>query len=118
MKGISLPINVLVIVIVAVIVLLGVMALFMGTWSPFGTSMSAEAAKSAGCRKVINNCYKSEEDLDTYTKTILIFNGQDGLPNFDVDGIDYVGTGVNGDNMYNLCVKFYGAKCRDLCGCQ
>lgn len=112
MKGLSLPINVLIIVIVAVIVLLGVMTLFMGSWTPFGQSMSAEAAKAAGCRKVINNCdaQSNEYDGEEYR-----FNGENGMPSFDVNGDG--NTGTADDTMYDLCNNFYGTDCKSLCGC-
>jgi hypothetical protein len=48
-KGIELPINILVVVAVAVIVLLGVVALFFSGWFSGTAPMSIEAAKSQAC---------------------------------------------------------------------
>ncbi|PVX24649.1 MAG: hypothetical protein CW691_06965 [Candidatus Bathyarchaeum sp.] len=121
MKGISLPINVLVIVVIAVIVLLGVVSVYFTSWSPFGESMNAESAKTAGCRRIINNCDLIGDDFDDYAKS-LVFDGLTGLPSFDVNGNDEIGDEAtesdDGDTMFNLCRTFFGTDCRKLCGCQ
>ncbi|MBU5557873.1 MAG: hypothetical protein KQA33_02240, partial [Candidatus Aenigmarchaeota archaeon] len=54
-KGIELPVNILVVIAIAVIVLLAMVALFMGGFKPAG-AMSAEAAWTEGCRQVIYRC--------------------------------------------------------------
>lgn len=58
MKGIELPINILVIVAVAIIVLLGVIALFYSSWFGSTQPVGLEAAKSQCCNVVsrMNNC--------------------------------------------------------------
>jgi hypothetical protein len=52
MKGIELPINILVIVAVAIIVLLGVVALFYSSWFTGTAPVSLEAAKSQACNSM------------------------------------------------------------------
>lgn len=66
MKGIELPINVLVIVAVAVIVLLGIIALFMTMFGPSGAEMQLETAWTRGCSKITANCfgYLEADSLD------------------------------------------------------
>jgi hypothetical protein len=49
MKGIELPINILVIVAVAIIVLLGVIALFYSSWFPVTQPVNIESVKSQMC---------------------------------------------------------------------
>ena len=49
MKAMSLPINMIVIIALAVIVLLGVSAFFMGSFGPGSQSVSATNAWNAGC---------------------------------------------------------------------
>jgi hypothetical protein len=49
MKGIELPINILVIVAVAIIVLLGVIALFYSSWFGGTAPLSLDSAKSQAC---------------------------------------------------------------------
>jgi hypothetical protein len=48
-KGIELPINILVVVAVAVIVLLGVVALYFSGWFSGTAPMTLEAAKAQAC---------------------------------------------------------------------
>jgi hypothetical protein len=52
MKGIELPINILVIVAVAIIVLLGVIALFYSSWFTGTGPVTAQAAISGPCNQV------------------------------------------------------------------
>lgn len=52
MKGVSLPINVLVIVVLALIVLLAILALFYGVWKPEGITL--EAAKNNACNMLLS----------------------------------------------------------------
>lgn len=49
MKGIELPINILVIVAVAIIVLLGVIALFYSSWFSSTGPVTSQSAISAAC---------------------------------------------------------------------
>ena len=53
MKGIELTINILVVVAVAVIVLLGVVALFFSGWFSGTQPMSLEAVKSQACNAAV-----------------------------------------------------------------
>ena len=49
MKGIELPINILVVVAIAVIVLLGMVALYFVGFNPFGTAVNTEGVKNDAC---------------------------------------------------------------------
>ncbi len=49
MKGISLPIDMLVILAIAVVVLIAVIAVFMGVWSPFAGDQQKRAAFQSAC---------------------------------------------------------------------
>jgi len=121
MKGIELPINVLVIIVIAVIVLLGVIAVYFTGWTPFAQTAGVEAVKNAGCRIVVYNC---STDLDD-----ILFDGSNaGLPKYDVNGDgDFCpadGTTVCGandnDDMLKLCEIHFDADaraCAKLCGC-
>jgi hypothetical protein len=98
-KGIELPINILVIIAVAVIVLLAVVALFIIGFKP-SSNISAESAFSEGCRTVVYNC---GIDLTTITTS------------FTEPGK------TSADNMRALCIylgKGSGdVTCRTACGC-
>ena len=54
MKGIELPINILVVVAIAVIVLLGLVALYFIGFNPFSGSVGIESVKNQGCRLLLN----------------------------------------------------------------
>jgi hypothetical protein len=123
MKGIALPINALVIVAIAVIVLLGIVALYFGGFNPFSTSISVEAAKNGACDTLVRyGC-----NVGTNTITIDDFDAdQDGSNDpsttFDWDSPGCGGTvGTRGDNLASLCYCFYNrdseAECKKLCGC-
>jgi len=53
-KGVELPINILVIVAIAVIVLLGLVAMYFLGIGPFSNTVAMQAAKSEGCREYLN----------------------------------------------------------------
>ncbi len=54
LKGISLPIDMLVILAIAVVVLIAVIAVFMGVWSPFSTSQQLRANFNKECQILVN----------------------------------------------------------------
>jgi hypothetical protein len=99
----------LVIVAIAVIVLLGMVALYFAGWSPFSGSLSIQAAKNSACEELVRNGCGS-------TTSVIV--------QFDVD---VSGTaGDSGDTLQLLCQEYYGvaedsptavADCRDICGC-
>ncbi len=116
MKGIELPINVLVIVALAVIVLLGMIALYMaGTSGPIG-SIALGAAKQSGCAKLLNsnNCGVDPDYIGV---------------NFDVDGDGMINiTSCDGsaitcpDNLGAFLNAYFGtaddmATQKQTCGC-
>ena len=55
-KGIELPVNVLVIVAIAIIVLLGLVALFMGGFGGFAGNVETTNAWSSACGEVLSSC--------------------------------------------------------------
>jgi len=81
-KGIELPINVLVIVSVAVIVLLGIIALFMTTFGQGSAQIQTDTAWNRGCSKITANCYGSlsENSLDFSSGLTVPLDGfEDGI---------------------------------------
>ena len=63
MKGIELPINVLVIIVIAVIVLLGLIAVYFAGWTPYASSAGVDAIKNDACRKMAYDCSKEPVDI-------------------------------------------------------
>ena len=70
-KGIELPINILVIVAVAIIVLLGVIALFYSSWFGGTGQISAETAKANACNRASREglCTTDTDTLPVTYKT-------------------------------------------------
>ena len=108
MKGIELPINILVIVAIAVIVLLGMVALYFAGWSPFSGSVGIESVKNAACLN-----YTRASDCAPTPSTVPI--------NYDVNGDGTIA--VANDNLQSFATAFYGCgtadvNCvRQLCAC-
>jgi len=96
MKGVELPINVLVIVAIAVIVLLGLIALFMGVFGPTTGQINMVTIKQTACGEMLslpNGC-----GVATTDQIINI-----DIP-FDVNGDSEIGN----NNLLGLCVYHYG----------
>ncbi len=53
-KGISLPIDMLVILAIAVIILIAIVAVFMGVWNPFATNQQQRANFNSACQILVN----------------------------------------------------------------
>jgi hypothetical protein len=107
-KGIELPINILVIVAIAVIVLLGMVALYFTGWSPFGGTVGIESIKNSACID-----YARNNDCTPDPATIPV--------NYDVDGDGTID--VANDNLQEFAEAFYGCSdgdvncVRQLCAC-
>ena len=109
-KGIELPINTLVVVAIAVIILLAVAAFFMGVWTPSAGGMQALAAKNDACGKLMNiGCADAS------------ISDMEKIPfNYDYDGS---GTTTD-DNLFGYCQTQLRSStdikvdCKKMCGCQ
>ena len=126
MKGVELPINALIIIVLAIIVLVAIIAMFYtGIKSPQNT-LSAQAALDRACMKLHNyNC-----NVETKTITIDDFDA-------DMDGTLDPLSGGNfqcnpsnpdpntHDNLRSLCACYYQITdfntgendCKKLCQC-
>lgn len=92
MKGVELPINVLVIVAIAVIVLLGLIALYFLGFGPFSELAGRESIKNNACVQYNQGgCTKS-------TKLQSV--------NYDVDKDGTITPAE--DNLYTLATTYYG----------
>lgn len=100
MKGIELPINVLVIVAVAVIVLLGIVALFMIGFSPFSTISGQESYKNQACTQLTRGGCTA----DLTSISIPFDANKDGEIASDTD------------NLYAMCQNYYGCNVVDDLG--
>jgi hypothetical protein len=118
-KGIELPINVLVIVAVAVIVLLGIVGLYLAGFGGPAAGVTVESVKTTACQQLIRsgNCGNANA---TFGVNIGNFDANKngvmgdikGTPTVTFDPSTAAGTGttmITGDNLGALCVKYYGA---------
>ena len=142
MKGIELPINVLVIVAVAVIVLLGIVALFMIGFSPFSTVSGQESYKNAACTQLVRGgCVDSPDivtvNFDADEDGIVCSTNSNDWCSLDGELINQgtvgnrpscnspgkcIGPPVEDpDTLMDLCANFYQAStetaCKKVCGC-
>lgn len=112
LKGLELPVNTMIVVVVCLIVLLAIVALFFGTWNPGKGTLSLEAAKNNGCQILIAmNC-----NADSSSISVRDFDAdRDG----SLDG--------TGDTLKALCQNWYGIsntlidfedRCKSICMCQ
>lgn len=110
MKGLELPINTLIIVVLALIILLAVLALFYGVWGPGSSGITLDAAKSSACQMLLSTgCH------DTRTIYLQDFDAdKDGEINeksniVEIDEIMACGGGGmdTGDNLFMLCRCWY-----------
>jgi len=105
MKGVELPISTMVIVVIALVILLAILALFFGVWTPGSSGMNLEAAKNSACQMLVSTgCHDNIESI--YTKDF----------DADKDGSFDQGTGLgecsdpaesSQDNLYMLCKCWY-----------
>jgi hypothetical protein len=112
MKGIELPINILVIVAIAVIVLLGLVALYFIGSDPFNKGISISSLKNVGCGNF----------------TLAYDCGKRGQKTSDVQ---LPANSYGESTLYNLCKNKLGmtdvvstttideieVQCRQMCGC-
>lgn len=109
MKGLELPTNTLIIIIMALIVLIVVVALYMSGWFSTTPGISLSAATNGACQKLATgNC--ATDSLSVITIT-----------NYDADGDGQFDPGmafnsypddalVDKDNLFTLCKYKYRCK--------
>ena len=122
MKGVELPINVIVIVVLCLVVLLAIIALFFGVWTPGSTGITLEAAKNNACQMLISTGCGSVSNIavnnfDANKNGII---GETGSTVDDTAAACKPGGG-GADNLYMLCKCWYGAdetSCKTrICNC-
>jgi hypothetical protein len=134
MKGVELPINTMVIIVLAVIILLALVAMYFSGFSPFSTAVGIEGVRGDACRRLVqeNGCR-----VASYTITITGFdanknNNMSAGKSWDWNdtamstalkcGTTATGPTASQDNLAALCNCYYGltneSTCRGLCGCS
>jgi hypothetical protein len=123
----ELPVNTLIIVILAVIVLLGILALFSGVWNPSSTGLSLEAAKSNACQLLASMGCNGDtssivvNNFDANKDGAIVGGSAFNTANW-ADPKNCNADATSQDNLAALCACYYGKKtdepsCKSLCGC-
>jgi len=94
MKGVELSVNTLIIMVLGVIILVAIIALVLGVWSPSSISVSSETVKNSACVKYIGQGCKSASSIDV-----------------TLDGKTYTF-----DNFCKNVLK--RSSCDEVCGCS
>ena len=121
MKGLELPINIIIIIVIVLVVLLAVIAMFFGGINPASGSTSLQSATTATCLRV-NPMYCDYTKVDYNGDQFKFLAARMPVYDFDAnnDGIlnthnpelDEPGWGSkeNEDNLEMLCINYYGCK--------
>jgi len=125
MKGIELPINVLIIVAVALVVLLAIIAIYFSGFNPFSASINLAGVKNEACREYVQerNCKGSTNDVQVKEFDADKDGTLDAGTTWSFTNAAYnclVG-GSGTDNLAALCKCYFNtdteAECRKICGC-
>jgi hypothetical protein len=132
MKGAELPINTIIIIVLAMIVLLAVAALYFTGFGPFSTAVGLEGEKNSACRVLVQEkrCEFATNEIKFDGTMVQKFdankdNSLSGDTTFGAWGAaTNCGGGAAGtskDNLASLCQCFFGVtsegQCRTMCGC-
>jgi hypothetical protein len=127
LKGLELPVNTMIVVVVCLIVLLAIVALFYGTWNSGKGALSQEAAKNSACQALVAmSC-----NADPSSISVRDFDAdRDGNLN-TVGNLKGACNSAQGDTLYMLCKCWYGIsevlyptpeqfndQCKSVCMCQ
>lgn len=104
MKGVELPINTLIVVVIALAILLALIALFFGVWTPGSSGLNLDAAKNTACHMLVSTGCRDAAQIN--------------VNDFDAnkDGNLQSGTGTGDcetggdDNLYMLCKCWYNIR--------
>jgi len=125
LKGIELPINTLIIIVICLIVLIAIVVLFFGTWNPGKGTLTQEAAKNNACQLMVAlRCNVNPETI-----VVRDFDAdRDGNLNTPGAGKGACGSPGQGDTLYMLCKCWYGISdavpadfdkdCKSICMCE
>jgi len=125
MKGAELPINVMIIVVLAIIVFIAMVAFFMGVWGPSTGGVNVEAVKNTGCNRLVSSgCDSTAITLEDVNDDGTVETLQDicnRYYNCAYAGWTSKGTGDdNNDGIMQASEEDAVAQaecCRDRCNC-
>jgi len=119
MKGISLPIEAIIIIVIALIILLSVIAIFFGVFNPTKSGIDLETAKTNACQMLTSmNCVPLTSSISV-TNFDADRDGIIGDPGTNVgecnDPPPPTGGDSSQDNLYMLCKCYYAIDDEDFC---
>ena len=125
MKGLELPINVLIIIAVALIVLLAVVAMYFSGFNPFTSAIGLEGIKNDACRKLVQEkrCMVTSKEIEIQGFDANRDGDNVAGTEWDFDDTDYdcSAGGDGNDNLAALCDCYYSieseGQCKVMCGC-
>jgi hypothetical protein len=117
MKGVELPINTIVIVLIAIAVLLAIIILFFNVYNPGSKGISLEVAKDNACQMLVS--------LGCQNPANIVIKDFDADTDKNFDQGSGTGSCVNdagaNDNLLMLCKCYYGVdetSCiKTICNC-
>jgi hypothetical protein len=128
-KAVELPINAMIIIVIAVIILLALVAMYFAGFGPFSTAVGIEGVRGAACRVLVQ-----EKGCREGTVNVTIMGFDANRDNIMVPGTTFPAAGWtavcnstvplagSNDNLASLCRCYYGlgseSACRNLCGCS
>jgi len=125
LRGVELPINTMIIVVLCLIVLIAIVVLFFSTWDPGKGTLSQEAARNNACQLMVaTRCTANPVNI-----VVRDFDAdRDGFLNTAGAGTGAcASTPGQGDTLYMLCKCWYGISdalpdfdenCKDICMCE
>lgn len=125
MRSGMLPINAMIILVMGVLVLVGVLALFLGVWKPAAGGTSLQATTAAACQQLITrgcattylgsitiNDFDASKGGGINPGTVIYacddYNYFNGATNNNVTCLGERGDPPLQDNLFNLCRFYYG----------
>ena len=107
MKGVELPINVLVIVAIAIVVLLGLVGLFLAGFLGGSTTFTVAQAKNNACAQLVQRGCATTSTLDVPA-------------GYDVDGNGVItfNSSATGENLQYFCQQKFGVAANNTLACK
>jgi hypothetical protein len=106
MKSIE-AINAIIILVLGVLVILAVLGLFMGVWSPAKSGTSLQVATKSACSRVI--AMGEAACKDCWTTGNIVIDGFDANKDGKINPGVKDSAGELMDNLRSLCINYYGA---------
>ncbi|MFH1474101.1 MAG: hypothetical protein ABIE55_04415 [Candidatus Aenigmatarchaeota archaeon] len=109
MKGMELPINAIIVIVIVLIVLTTGLAFFFNAFDPSSVGSSLQSATSSTCIKINPDFCKNKDPERTIASRMAVQDfdaNNNGVVNEHVPNGQY-STSIGDDNLDELCSNFY-----------